>query len=177
MSPHNCDCQSEMSHWTQPVDRQLNRTFNSGHWNSRFCCATDIFVITGWTRGCAASESKVTCPQRYAISVSTITAPKVYRTAVHFVIIGCTWGGHGDHLKCSQWLQSSQHDYLSVSVYAVMSPQEQWKSHGPFSIIPLMETNPWTTFTFNTLKNWYDSRRYLPMHFVAKYHYEVRSNE
>ena len=34
----------------------------------------------------------------------------------YFVIIGCTWGCYGEHLKCSQWLQSSHCDYLYISV-------------------------------------------------------------
>ena len=33
----------------------------------------------------------------------------------YFVVTGCTWGGHCDHLKCSQWQQSNQRDSLSIS--------------------------------------------------------------
>ena len=34
----------------------------------------------------------------------------------YFVFRGCTWGGHNEHLKSTQWLQSSQRDYIYVSV-------------------------------------------------------------
>ena len=40
----------------------------------------------------------------------------------HFVVISCTWGGHHDHLQCGQWLQISQHDYISVSLYRYYCP-------------------------------------------------------
>ena len=32
-----------------------------------------------------------------------------------FVVTGCTWCGHHDHFKCSQWLQIGHHDHLKCS--------------------------------------------------------------
>ena len=32
-----------------------------------------------------------------------------------FEVTGCTWNGHGDHLKYSQWLQSSQSECVYIS--------------------------------------------------------------
>ena len=46
----------------------------------------------------------------------------------YFVVTGCTWGGHGDQLKCSQGLQNSQHDCHSVSV---VDQRVVWLTFGP----------------------------------------------
>ena len=49
-----------------------------------------------------------------------------------FVVTGCTWGGHHDHLKYSQWLQISQHDCLPFqwSIYEDFSARSMYIGHG-----------------------------------------------
>ena len=42
----------------------------------------------------------------------------------YFVVTDCTWGGHGDHLKYSQCLQSSQSECVYISgMYTFMLPR------------------------------------------------------